>query len=153
MDVTEALALLDEAVAKRTAHCGEWATSAITAAVLDWAKGLGAGVELEAPCRYAWKGEEVGGYVDALLTFPKGWRLAVEIDRTHKPQSLAKLAALKAQGCRVLWLRWNEANAVRGGAPADIRTHWLRIAHAVPLAQYEKRDARRRKARARKRQV
>jgi hypothetical protein len=102
MDVTEALRRLDAAVAARTAHSGEWATSAITAALLDWGKALGARVELEAPCRFTWKGRAVAGRVDALLTFPSGWRLAVEVDRTHKPQSLVKLEAMRAAGCRVL---------------------------------------------------
>lgn len=151
MDVGEALKRLDGAVARRTAASGEWATSAITAAVMDWAALLGASVELEAACRYAWRGEDVPGHLDALLTFPSGWRLAVEIDRTHKPQSLAKLAAMKTQGCRVLWLRWNEANVVESSRSPGIRTHWLRIAHPVPLEQYRARDVKRKAARKRKR--
>lgn len=151
MDVAEALRRLDEVVARRTAHCGEWATSAITAALWDWAAVLGASVELEAPCRYVLKGREVAGYVDAVLTFPSGWRLAVEVDRTHKPQSLAKLEAMRQAGCRVLWLRWNEANRTESTAVLGVRVHWLRIARPVALDAYKARDAKRRAARARKR--
>jgi hypothetical protein len=149
MDVAEALSLLDAVVLRRTSASGEWCTSALTASVLEWAQGLGARVELEVPVRYEWKGREVAGRVDAVATFRSGMRLALEVDRTHKPQSLAKLALMRETGCRVLWLRWNEANVVEPTSVTGIRMHWLRIAHPVAREDYERRRAARKARRAR----
>lgn len=149
MDVSEALSRLDAVVLRRTQAAGEWCTSALTAALLEWAQSLGASVALEVPVRYEWRGRTVAGRVDAVATFRSGMRLAVEVDRTHKPQSLAKLAVMRAAGCRVLWLRWNEANVVEPTEVTDVRVHWLRIAHPVAREQYERRRAARKARRAR----
>lgn len=149
MDVAEALSRLDAVVLRRTSASGEWCTSAITASLLEWAQSLGAAVAFEVPLRYEWEGRTVSGRVDAVATFRSGMRLAIEVDRTHKPQSLAKLALMKAAGCRVLWLRWNEANVVEPTAVSGIRVHWLRIANPVPREAYDRRKAARKARRAR----
>lgn len=149
MDVAKALDRLDAVVLRRTSASGEWCTSALTASVLEWAQSLGARVELEAAVSYSWKGRTVAGRVDAVAVLPSGMRLAIEVDRTHKPQSLAKLAAMREAGCRVLWLRWNEANVVEPAAVAGVRVQWLRIAHPVAREHYDRRKAARKARRAR----
>ena len=79
-----------------------------------------------------------------------GKRLAIELDRTSKPQSIVKLRALRDAGCRVLWLRWNDGNHRAETLPPDVSAHWLSIADPQPLARYLDANERRKATRRRK---
>jgi hypothetical protein len=151
MDQQDALAALQVLVTERTRGMGWWATPTITQCVVEWLRRLGAAsAQVEAPVVYSWRGRPIAGRVDVLGTWPKGGRLAVEVDRTNKPQSLVKLRALRDDGCRVLWLRWNEGNHHADALPLDVPSAWLSIADPQRLEEYLSRAERRRKARARK---
>lgn len=69
----------------------------------------------------------VAGRIDVVAAWRSGERLAIEIDRGHKMASVEKLRLARADGCKVLWLRWDVRNERRGEPPEDITTHWLKI--------------------------
>lgn len=130
----EALAQLRAMVLTATRGCGTDCTTAITQAVSEWCYRLGAvGVEFEHPWAYRRTdsksdGRETDGRIDVLARWPKGGRLAIEIDGWDKFISVDKLRLARSAGCRVLWIRWNRHNEPRDNPAADVPTHWVWIA-------------------------
>jgi hypothetical protein len=131
----EALARLDALVLEATRGCGVHCTPAITKAVVAWCEWMGAGrvvLEQEQPYRRAHgDGSQrfvAHGRVDVAAGWATGERLAIEIDSRHKSASAEKLRLKKADGCKILWLRWDRHNRVEGEPPDGIATHWVKIA-------------------------
>lgn len=101
-DLASALYLLDTST-RTTAVV----TAQITRAVVDWAAARGWTTRTEARVGV---GEETRlGYVDVVvLRGPRLPDLAIEIDSTDKPWSVAKLRHAIAAGMEGIWIRWGD---------------------------------------------
>jgi hypothetical protein len=136
MTQQEALRRLDMLVLEATKGCGICCTPAITGAVVAWCRWMGA-IRVVLEQQQAYKRGPTSrsvsryirhGRVDVAAGWKTGERLAIEIDSRHKLDSAEKLRLKKADGCKVLWLRWDYHNDVIGDPPEGITTHWTKIA-------------------------
>jgi hypothetical protein len=93
-------------------------TGVITQSLQRWAEatGLQSAVEVTVPVP-----NDAGhwGRVDLILTARDGRALVIEIDRTHKPWSLAKLRHAQDAGAAAVWIRWGKGPFTK---PVDIAT-------------------------------
>lgn len=94
---------------KRKATSRVEVTEAVTHAVCDWLRRMGAAtVERETPLRYELNGKPRNGRIDVTGVWASGARMAVEIDHQPKFRSFHKLSLLKQGGWKVAWVRWDE---------------------------------------------
>ncbi|GAB3857963.1 hypothetical protein ACFPIJ_18695 [Dactylosporangium cerinum] len=103
-------------------------TARLTAEVERWAEHYGFACATEGSVQYYREGlfgpRWTNGYIDVVGIRPTGLSLAVEIDRTDKVRSLAKLASRAADGTVAIWLRWCHATSMLmppGVAAVDFR--------------------------------
>ena len=84
-------------------------TRELTRAIVRWAHSRGWSARTEAPVQPALAGPSGFGYVDVLIRRgPALADVAVEIDSTDKPWSLAKLRHAALGGMHAIWIRWGD---------------------------------------------
>jgi hypothetical protein len=111
-------------------------TARVTSAVASWAltKGWSARTEARIEIRAPDGRLRDHGYIDLIVyRGPDAPDLAIEIDQTDKPWSVAKLQYAMALGMEAIWIRWSGAE-------------WTEVegVHVIHLPEVEKTAARRR---------
>ena len=85
-------------------------TARVTAAIVEWASANGWAVRTEARIEIGRPHAAFGdyGYMDAIIHRAAGEPdIAIEIDQTDKPWSVAKLRYANALGMEAVWIRWS----------------------------------------------
>jgi hypothetical protein len=138
MDFTDSLArLLFEIDTGRLSTAA--VTAAITRAIVGWAHGQGwharTEARVEVPTAHGNASRQLG-FVDVLVSRgPPHQHVAIEIDSTDKPWSVAKLQHVAAAGMHAIWVRWGDDEWA--GVYDDIDVIQLRL---IRRAQHAPRD-------------
>jgi hypothetical protein len=103
-------------------------TAQITSAVVEWALARGWHPRIEARVSVESKGSGGLGFIDVIVRRAAGEAaLAIEIDSTDKPWSVAKLRHAVAAGMQGIWIRWGDDEWA--GVYDDIDVIQLRASH------------------------